>query len=115
MLNGQFNQPRFIADLQKNMQNGFFIECGAADGESLSNTILLEMQYNWTGNSIFYIHCLQIVQTLSYFQYYANIPYCTAFDWLESMLADNQFGQLIVYMTILVQEISLMMCYDNFI
>ena len=80
MLNGQFNQPRFIANLLKNMQNGFFIECGAADGESLSNTILLEMQYNWTGNSIFYIHCLQIVQTLSYFQYYANIPYCTAFD-----------------------------------
>ena len=56
MLNGQFNQPRFIADLQKNMQNGFFIECGAADGESLSNTLLLEMQYNWTGNSICNIH-----------------------------------------------------------
>ena len=51
MLNGQFNQPRFIADLLKNMQNGFFIECGAADGESLSNTLLLEMQHNWTGIS----------------------------------------------------------------
>ena len=30
-------------------QNGFFIECGAYDGETRSNTLNLERYYGWTG------------------------------------------------------------------
>jgi hypothetical protein len=29
--------------------NLFFTECGAFDGEGLSNTLLFELQRNWTG------------------------------------------------------------------
>jgi len=32
-----------------NYKNGFFIECGANDGISQSNTLLLEQKMNWTG------------------------------------------------------------------
>ena len=48
-LNGQFGQAQNISGLLKNMKNGFFIECGAADGESLSNSLLFEMRHQWTG------------------------------------------------------------------
>jgi hypothetical protein len=29
--------------------NGFFVECGAFDGEYLSNTLYMERSLNWTG------------------------------------------------------------------
>lgn len=31
------------------MKNGFYIECGAADGEIISNTLFFEVYRNWTG------------------------------------------------------------------
>ena len=30
-------------------KNGFFIECGAADGEGFSNSLFFELKKNWTG------------------------------------------------------------------
>jgi len=49
MLQGQFGQAAKIEKILGGMKGGFFLECGAADGETLSNTLLLEMKYNWTG------------------------------------------------------------------
>jgi len=48
-LNGQFNQAQNISGLLMDMKKGFFIECGAADGESFSNSLLFEMRHQWTG------------------------------------------------------------------
>ncbi|XP_063980717.1 uncharacterized protein LOC135164374 isoform X3 [Diachasmimorpha longicaudata] len=42
-------QARVIRNYFKNKPNGFFIECGAYDGETRSNTWVLEKQLNWTG------------------------------------------------------------------
>jgi len=36
-----------LVSLQKSP--GFFIDCGAADGEYLSNTLYLEKELGWTG------------------------------------------------------------------
>ena len=49
ILSGQFGQATEVEKLFKGKKNGFFIEAGAYDGEELSNTLLFEMKYNWTG------------------------------------------------------------------
>jgi hypothetical protein len=46
---GQFGQAEKVATLFEGKTQGFFIESGAADGEKFSNTLLFELNYNWTG------------------------------------------------------------------
>ena len=38
-----------IGNTHKNKRSQFFIEAGALDGETISNTLYLELRYNWTG------------------------------------------------------------------
>lgn len=45
----QLNQDIFVLQSLDFKKNGFFIEIGAADGVNLSNTYLLEKQFNWNG------------------------------------------------------------------
>lgn len=45
----QHAQDANIDQLLRERRNGFFIEAGAYDGESLSNTLFLEKERNWTG------------------------------------------------------------------
>lgn len=47
--NGQIGQPAVVDNLLQQKRDGFFIECGAYDGEIFSNTLFFEMQRNWTG------------------------------------------------------------------
>ena len=50
-INGQHHQS-FIANdeiFKNRIKNGFFIEAGAYDGEIGSNTLLFELEHNWTG------------------------------------------------------------------
>lgn len=46
---GQFDQMRVVQALTRNKTGGFFIEAGALDGERLSNTLLLERRFGWSG------------------------------------------------------------------
>lgn len=46
---GQEGQVHAILKHFNNKTNGFFIEAGAWDGETLSNTIFLETQLGWSG------------------------------------------------------------------
>ena len=45
----QAGQSQFVDKLLSRRRNGFFIECGAANGVSLSNTLFFELERNWTG------------------------------------------------------------------
>jgi FkbM family methyltransferase len=45
----QVGQSQFIDELLKGRRDGFFVECGAADGEGLSNSLFFELARNWTG------------------------------------------------------------------
>ena len=45
----QMHQSPFVDKLLSRRRDGFFIECGAADGESFSNSLFFERVRNWTG------------------------------------------------------------------
>jgi FkbM family methyltransferase len=46
----QFGQDRFVAEIvYTGKRGGYFVEAGAGDGLWISNTLLLERQYGWTG------------------------------------------------------------------
>lgn len=45
----QIQQDRWVLGELSNKSNGYFVEVGAFDGKSLSNTYLLEKEFGWTG------------------------------------------------------------------
>jgi len=45
----QIGQDLKVIEFYNNKKNGFFIEIGASNGIELSNTYLLETQYDWKG------------------------------------------------------------------
>ena len=45
----QWGQQKLLRKLFKGKRNGYFIEAGAADGIQFSNTLDLELRFNWTG------------------------------------------------------------------
>ena len=48
---GNSGQERFVTELLKNKENGFYVELGALDSKKGSNTYHLETDYNWNGVS----------------------------------------------------------------
>ena len=50
-INGQENQPILVNEkiFKNKINNGFFVEAGAYDGEMFSNTLFFELKKNWTG------------------------------------------------------------------
>jgi FkbM family methyltransferase len=45
----QIQQDRWVLDELREKRGGFFVEIGAFDGKTHSNTYLLEAEYGWTG------------------------------------------------------------------
>ena len=48
-LYSQLNQDLWVLDMLKHKKGGVFVDIGAHDGIQLSNTYLLESNYDWTG------------------------------------------------------------------
>ena len=47
--NSQYGQDLWVIEQLQGLRNGFFLEMGAGDGIWISNTLLLEKDYAWTG------------------------------------------------------------------
>ncbi len=45
----QLGQDEFVINRLNGLKNGYFVDIGASDGVSLSNTYKLEKEYGWTG------------------------------------------------------------------
>jgi hypothetical protein len=45
----QIGQDKYMDELLKQKEFGFYIEAGALDGETFSNTLFFEIKRNWTG------------------------------------------------------------------
>jgi hypothetical protein len=45
----QHGQETWVLETLKNKKNGYFIDLGAGDWKNLSNTYLLESEYDWRG------------------------------------------------------------------
>jgi len=45
----QAGQAVLVDKLLSRRRSGFFVECGAADGEKFSNSLFFELERNWTG------------------------------------------------------------------
>ena len=45
----QWGQDKWVVDLFKNKRNGYFLDIGAYDGKTISNTYYLEKELDWKG------------------------------------------------------------------
>lgn len=45
----QMDESKTVDEILKGRTNGFYVECGASDGETYSNTLFFELKRNWTG------------------------------------------------------------------
>ncbi len=45
----QLGQDEWVIEQTNNKRDGYFVEIGAYDGKTLSNTYLLEKEYGWSG------------------------------------------------------------------
>ena len=51
---GQAEQDKFVLNILKNKQNGYFLEIGSNHPVNINNSYLLETQYNWKGIMVEY-------------------------------------------------------------
>ncbi|CAL4102289.1 unnamed protein product, partial [Meganyctiphanes norvegica] len=49
LVDQSMGQAKAVREIFKEKKGGFFIECGALDGETLSNTLVLEHDLGWSG------------------------------------------------------------------
>jgi FkbM family methyltransferase len=72
----QFKEDEFLYEKYLNYKNGFFIELGAVDGITYSNTKFFEDELNWTG--------ILIEPTTQYNKLIINRPNCNNFNYAIS-------------------------------
>lgn len=54
MYKGQAGQDKFVVNILKGKENGFFVEIGSNDPININNSYILEKNYNWKGIMVEY-------------------------------------------------------------
>lgn len=101
----QLGQDEWVIKKLKGKKNGFFVDIAAYDGVELSNTYLLESQYDWNGiclecnplviydlmnNRDCYI-CDRPIWTLNDKKFYLKLPESEK-DWMLSFITKKKGG-----------------------
>ncbi len=81
MFHSQQDEDKILFEMYLNYQNGFFIELGAMDGITFSNTLFFERELNWNG--------ILIEPTSQYEKLIQNRPNCYNFNFAISEYEGN--------------------------
>jgi hypothetical protein len=95
---GNSGQEKFVLDLLKNKENGYYVELGAFDSKKGSNTYHLETDYKWNGVS-FEIDPERHAEFVSNRKNPCILGDATHFNYL-SYFEDNNFPKQIDYLQV---------------
>jgi hypothetical protein len=93
----QAGQDKFVIDILKNKQNGFFLEIGSNHPININNTYKLEKEYGWTGlmveyelsyENLYKIHrtsnyIIQDATTINYLELFQKYSFPKNMDYLQ--------------------------------
>lgn len=96
----QLGQDKFIDEFFKNKENGVFIDVGAHDGETGSNTLFLEEKRNWKGiciepgieefsNLVKKRNCIKINACISNYEGFSEFTYIQGYSNMLSGLTES--------------------------
>lgn len=94
----QASQDMFVLTVLNGKQNGTYVEIGGYDGERISNTNLLETQFNWSGIALE----IDSTRTVKYNSQRKNKCVCAnalTSDYSQ-LFIDNQFSNRIDYLQV---------------
>lgn len=95
---GTSSQEKFVLDLLKNKENGYYVELGAFDSRQGSNTYYLENDYNWNGVSFEIVPERQI-EFISNRKNPCILGDATQFNYI-SYFEENNFPKQIDYLQV---------------
>lgn len=95
----QLGQDRFVINVLKEKRNGTFLDVGCADYKRISNTYLLESEYDWRGIGVDLVECNKEGWEKNRPNSVFLLEDATKLDY-EKVLKDNGFDLNIDYLSI---------------
>ena len=100
----QAGQESFVINTLKEKQNGVYVEIGAYDSKTMSNTYLLETKYRWSGVGLEIDKSRAEEYNLNRSNPCLNVD-ATTFDYFK-YFEDNNFPKVIDYLQIDIEPAS---------
>jgi hypothetical protein len=101
MIHNVTEQEKFVIDILKGKENGYYVELGAAHYSKGNNTYSLEKDYNWTGVSFEIVEsmkdefnanrknpCMGDALSFNYIDYFEKNNFPKQIDYLQLDMVD---------------------------